>query len=49
MKNKLTPEESTSLLATLKHRFEKNKQRHKGVEWAAIEKNSPHTLKNYGR
>ncbi len=38
MKNKLTPEESSSLLAILKHRFEKNKQRHKGVEWTAIEK-----------
>ena len=38
MKNKLTPEESSSLLSILKHRFEKNKQRHKGVEWTAIEK-----------
>lgn len=38
MKNKLTTEETSSLLATLKQRFEKNKQRHKGVEWTAVEK-----------
>lgn len=36
-KKQLTVAESSVLLATLKSRFEKNMQRHKGMSWAAIE------------
>jgi Protein of unknown function (DUF4256) len=36
-KQKLSPSDSKELLAKLKTRFEKNKQRHKGIEWAAVE------------
>lgn len=34
MKKKLSANESKELLNTLKARFEKNKARHKGIEWA---------------
>lgn len=34
---KLSTEESKKLLVILKSRFEKNKSRHKGSEWAAVE------------
>ncbi|MBL7648654.1 MAG: DUF4256 domain-containing protein [Candidatus Hydrogenedentes bacterium] len=34
----LTPAQQSELLATLKTRFEKNPQRHKGIEWAAVQK-----------
>jgi hypothetical protein len=37
MKNKLSAKESTELLAILKARFEKNKARHKSIEWAAVQ------------
>jgi hypothetical protein len=36
-KKKLSDEESKKLLATLKARFEKNMQRHKGLDWAKIQ------------
>jgi len=35
---KLLTEQSNELLKTLKSRFEKNMNRHKGIEWAKIEK-----------
>jgi len=36
-KKKLTPEEYQDLLRALKARFEKNMNRHKGLEWAKIQ------------
>jgi len=36
-KRKLSPEQTKELLKTLKARFEKNMNRHKGVEWVAIQ------------
>lgn len=36
-KKKLPPEESEELLSILRARFEKNMNRHKGVEWVKIE------------
>lgn len=36
-KKKLSPETSKELLSTLKARFEKNSNRHKGIEWAKVE------------
>jgi len=36
-KNKLSSEQSEELLETLKTRFEKNINRHSGVEWAKVE------------
>src|SRR6478672_449373 len=36
-KKKLTPEEHQDLLRALKARFEKNMNRHKGLEWAKIQ------------
>jgi len=36
-KKDLSPQQSSALLASLKDRFEKNKNRHKGLEWAAIQ------------
>lgn len=36
-KKKLSSEQHASLLQTLKTRFEKNKNRHKGIEWASIQ------------
>jgi hypothetical protein len=35
-KNKLSSEERSTLLATLKTRFEKNRNRHKDIEWANV-------------
>ncbi|MGV3685943.1 MAG: DUF4256 domain-containing protein [Daejeonella sp.] len=37
MKKKLSPEQHADLLKTLKDRFEKNMDRHKGLEWAQIQ------------
>jgi hypothetical protein len=37
MKKKLSPKQAEELLSTLKTRFEKNKDRHKGVEWAKVQ------------
>lgn len=37
-KKKLNASESEALLNTLKARFEKNKNRHKGIDWEAVEK-----------
>ncbi len=36
-KKKLTPPQSEALLRTLKDRFEKNINRHKGIKWAEIQ------------
>jgi hypothetical protein len=36
-KKKLSSEQAEELISVLKKRFEKNLQRHKGVEWAAVE------------
>lgn len=36
-KNQLSPEQKTKLLATLKTRFEKNSDRHSGIQWADVE------------
>jgi hypothetical protein len=35
--NKLSPAEREELLKTLKARFEKNMNRHKGIEWAKVQ------------
>jgi hypothetical protein len=35
-KKELSPEEHSALLGVLKDRFEKNKNRHKGLEWAKV-------------
>jgi hypothetical protein len=35
--NKLTADQSQKLIATLKSRFEKNMQRHKGISWDKVE------------
>ncbi len=36
-KRKLSSEQSAELLSVLKARFEKNKQRHKGLHWASVQ------------
>ena len=36
-KKALSPEQGEELLGTLKTRFEKNKSRHKGLEWAEVQ------------
>jgi hypothetical protein len=36
-KKKLSPQESEKLLVTLKTRFEKNANRHKGIEWTKVQ------------
>lgn len=36
-KKKLSAEQAQDLLATLKNRFEKHKNRHKGMEWASVQ------------
>lgn len=36
MKKTLIEEQKDTLLETLKTRFEKNMERHEGLEWAAI-------------
>ena len=38
LKNKLSLEESEHILSVLKARFVKNMSRHKGIDWAAVEK-----------
>lgn len=38
MKKKLSSEQSSALLKTLKARFEKNTNRHKGIRWDDVEK-----------
>jgi hypothetical protein len=37
MKKKLSAEQSSALLKTLKTRFEKNMNRHKGISWDSVE------------
>lgn len=34
---KLSPQQSEELFKTLNHRFEKNKNRHKGIEWSKVQ------------
>jgi hypothetical protein len=36
-KNKLAPKQTEELLATLKARFEKNKNLHKGIDWSKVQ------------
>ena len=36
-KKKLSSAETAGLISTLKARFEKNKQRHKGIDWATVQ------------
>lgn len=36
-KKKLPPEQRSALLSALQTRFEKNKNRHKGLEWSAVQ------------
>lgn len=36
-KNKLPAKEAAALLSTLQNRFEKNMQRHKGIDWNKVE------------
>lgn len=36
-KNKLSPKQSNELIKILKSRFEKNMNRHKGLEWAKVQ------------
>jgi hypothetical protein len=36
-KKQLSPEQKKELLKTLKSRFEKNEQRHKGIEWTHVQ------------
>lgn len=36
-KKKLSPEQRETLLSILKIRFEKNKSRHKDIEWAKVQ------------
>ncbi|MEO6168306.1 MAG: DUF4256 domain-containing protein [Chitinophagales bacterium] len=37
MKKKLSPEQTQELLSVLKARFEKNRNHHKGIEWAKVQ------------
>ena len=37
MKKQLSPKQSEELLSTLKTRFEKNTNRHKGIEWTKVQ------------
>jgi len=37
MKKELSPKQREELLNILKARFEKNKSRHKGIEWAKVQ------------
>ncbi len=37
MKKNLSPEQREELLSTLRARFEKNMNRHKGIEWAKVQ------------
>jgi len=37
MKKKLSPDQHSTLLKTLKTRFEKNMNRHKGLDWAKVQ------------
>jgi hypothetical protein len=36
-KTELSPEQRSTLLSTLKTRFEKNKNRHNGIDWSSVE------------
>lgn len=37
LKKKLSPEQQSELIGTLKTRFEKNKARHKGLDWPKVQ------------
>ena len=47
-KKKLSPEQREELLKALKARFEKNMNRHKGLEWAKVQAKLEAILKNCG-
>ena len=50
IKKVLSPEMREELLSILKTRFEKNMKRHKGLEWATVQKKAGWLMmKNYGR
>ena len=46
---KLSPEQREEILGTLKARFEKNMNRHKGLEWTKVQAKLEAILKNCGR
>src|SRR5712671_685128 len=46
MKNELSPRQREELLSTLKGRFEKNMNRHKGLEWAKVQAKLEANLQN---
>ena len=48
-KKELSPLQSEKLLTVLKDRFEKNMNRHKGLEWTKVQAKLKPILKNYGR
>ncbi len=48
-KKELSPEQREELLSALKARFEKNMNRHKGLEWAKVQAKLELILKNCGR
>ena len=48
-KKEMSAEQSKDILNMLKTRFEKNMQRHKGLEWAKYKRDLKQTQKNYRR
>jgi hypothetical protein len=46
MKKELSPKQREELLGALKERFEKNMNRHKGLEWAKLEKRKENKPEN---
>ena len=47
-KKELSPEQREELLRALKARFEKNMNRHKGLEWAKVQAKLEANTKNCG-
>ena len=47
-KKELSPEQREELLRALKARFEKNMNRHKGLEWAKVKAKLEANTENYG-
>jgi len=48
-KRELAPKQREELLRVLKARFEKNMNRHKGLEWAKVQARLEANTGNYGR
>ena len=48
-KKELSLEQQEELLGTLQARFEKNMQRHQGLEWGKVKQSWKFILKNCGR